>query len=982
MQKKLLVTLLFIGCLGHAFAQFYPLGLNPNRLQWRQINTEKIRLVFPAALQDKANRTATLLHYLYDSSAHTIGDRKQKVTIYLQNQNTIPNGFVALGPFRSEFYMNAPQLGFLGSGNWADLLAVHEYRHVLQNTNAKQGVSKAVSWLFGQNGWAFMRGMAFPRWFAEGDAIAMETALSQAGRGRLPDFHREYRALRTQNRHYNYEKASAGSLRDFVPSHYHLGYYLTAYARRHYGESIWREVVEDAAKYKGLFFPLSRNLKKRTGLSTPQLYRAAMQEMDSLWEAQLKRLPTQTYQPIPTPEKPVFTRYRNPRFLNDSTLVVLKSSLREIPQFYEVTLSGKEQFIGNAGFNVAFNRVHAVQNETIFWAEVSYHERWAGTTYSILKKYDLRKKLKTKLTKASRYFALDVSPDANRLVTVEANEAMDYLLKILATDDGSVLKAFPNPEGYFYTFPRWNAEGTHIVTVVQKDNRNALARIDVATGNTTLLSPWVIEQMVRPFEKDGIVYFSAAFSPVQNLYAVRLSDQALLQVTKSKDDVFFGDISPNGQKLVFTEFNAMGETIYQVPVAPNTWQKLASYPSVSYLHADILAEQEGGDQLDDLEVQTFEQSRFSKLTGLLNIHSIQPFLFHPNYRIELQSDNTFTTFSAVGGANYNANEENVSYYGTVRYGGFFPVLELTASTLGNRERAGFFIEQDISQGDTTLFGDFYLRNWKENDLALGITLPFNLMQGIHFADLVLSSHYHFRTVDHAPTSFRFDTEEQARDGSFNALSFGVEFSRFRTTAPRQILPRFGQLFQLNYQTTVGTETNKGSSLLLNAALYWPGLFRTHSFYVTGAYRQEQFTNPYLFPDNFFYPRGYESSLVHDRIHRLSLNYSFPLWYPDVALGPLAFIQRIKMNLFYDTATAATDAIQAGSLPNNTEFTNIRGEISASSSTYRSFGAELTFDFRAFRLLDVELGARYSRLLDTFGSRQPNHFDFILIRIEP
>jgi len=48
---------------------------------------------------------------------------------------------------------------------------------------------------------------------------------------------------------------------------------------------------------------------------------------------------------------------------------------------------------------------------------------------------------------------------------------------------------------------------------------------------------------------------------------------------------------------------------------------------------------------------------------------------------------------------------------------------------------------------------------------------------------------------------------------------------------------------------------------------------------------------------------------------------------------------------------------------------------------RSAGVELGFDFRAFRLLEVDLGIRYSYLLDDRFIRDDRHrFDFFVVSI--
>jgi hypothetical protein len=120
---------------------------------------------------------------------------------------------------------------------------------------------------------------------------------------------------------------------------------------------------------------------------------------------------------------------------------------------------------------------------------------------------------------------------------------------------------------------------------------------------------------------------------------------------------------------------------------------------------------------------------------------------------------------------------------------------------------------------------------------------------------------------------------------------------------------------------------------------------------------------YRFSNIFFFPRGY-NSYTSDRVSRLGLNYAFPVAYPDLALGPLVFLKRIKANLFADMAH----------MEFNFPFTGSRDLYSS--------GAELTFDIRLLRLLDVNLGVRYSYLWNPSlaPGGQVHQFDFLLLSI--
>jgi hypothetical protein len=178
-------------------------GGNPSSIKWQQINTDTARVIFPQGLEDAGKRVASVIHDLHKNHGGTIGNKLRKVNIVLQNQSTISNAYVGLGPYRSEFYLFPPQNSFeLGALNWADNLSLHEYRHVQQYSNFNVGLSKAAAVLFGQQGQAFANAASVPDWFFEGDAVFNETSLTRQGRGRLPDFFNGYQSLFLEAKNY------------------------------------------------------------------------------------------------------------------------------------------------------------------------------------------------------------------------------------------------------------------------------------------------------------------------------------------------------------------------------------------------------------------------------------------------------------------------------------------------------------------------------------------------------------------------------------------------------------------------------------------------------------------------------------------------------------------------------------------------------------------------------------------------------------
>ena len=264
-MRRLLLACIFSSITLITFSQQF--GGNPPSLKWRQINTDTVRVIYPAGLDSHAQRVASVVHYLAANKPFSLGDQLKKVDIVFQNQTTIANGYVQLGPFRSEFFLTPEPVNFnQGSVSWTDQLALHEYRHVQQFNNFNNGLSKLMKVLFGEDGYTLAINASIPDWFYEGDAVYQETAVSKQGRGRLPLFMNTYPSIWQAGKKYSWMKLRNGSLKDYVPNHYNLGYLLVNYGYEKYGTDFWKKVTRDASAFKGLFYPIQSAIKRNAGI--------------------------------------------------------------------------------------------------------------------------------------------------------------------------------------------------------------------------------------------------------------------------------------------------------------------------------------------------------------------------------------------------------------------------------------------------------------------------------------------------------------------------------------------------------------------------------------------------------------------------------------------------------------------------------------------------------------------------------------------
>jgi hypothetical protein len=927
------------------------LGLNPPALRWKRINHTKFEVIFPQSLQHQAQKTASLLEFLYDSGAATIGPKRQKITVILQNQTTISNGFVALAPWRSEFFMTPPQVSFLGSGNWAELLAIHEFRHVQQYSNARQGLTGLASYAFGNFGWATFSYIATPRWFFEGDAVCYETALSESGRGRLPFFTQEWLALVREKRYFGYEKAAARSYRDFVPNHYSLGYFMTAYARKQYGDQVWEKVFARANAYKSPLYPFSRSLKKIAGVSVRQLYRNMLAQTDSLVRAEEKIYPLTISRKLNQKFKKRYTNYETAQFLDNQTIVFEKNSFNQISTFYQAKISDlkgnyvfQEKRLAVPGLNTSGKTLSASQKR-IVWAELAYHPRWGYRDYSIVKLFDTVKKKKHKITSKSRLFSPALSPNGSAIAALEWSDSLQAALVIIELFPVPNPKKIANPDSFLIQTPKW-IDDTTLVAVLQKNNRNALATFHLNSEKWTFLTAWLSEQISYPTSAGSYVYFSATFSSNNEIYRIKFadSDAQIEQITSTQSGATMPALSPNGQYLIYSEYSSMGydlkllQTAFIQPIAQQP-------PRLGY--AQMLKEQENlGETAQNFPLKSYPVTDFKKSSDLFHLHSWSPYVFPPIYSLGLFLNNKMSTLSGSAQYEFNLNESTGNWIGSLNYGEFFPVFNAGFATSNRRANQA----DTIWQGNRGFIGT-RVQSWSEKTAFVGFTLPFNLSHGPYLTGLNWQNQINF-------SEFHFNSSKDfPQNGFYTHFQSVLTFRRLRYTSRQEVLPRLGQAFQIRYMQMLANPKLNGQAFYLSSQWYFPGLLRSHSFYVMADYKAEDFYNRYKFPNYFFEVRGYQSGAVTQTNTKISLNYMLPLFNVDLALGPIAFIYRVRANGFYDH-----------SFPTQSPPYPIWER--------RSMGVELICDFRFLRLIDLSAGLRYNRFFSLKSFERTSTWEFV------
>ncbi len=908
----------------NGFSQIF--GGNPPSVKWKQINTPASRIIFPEGLDSAATRITNVISCIKNPTEETIGNQTKKINIVLQNETTVSNAYVSLGPFRSEYFMTPPQNSFdMGSLAWPDQLTVHEYRHVEQYNNFEVGLSKSMRFIFGEEGQALANDAAIPNWFFEGDAVYNETNLSRQGRGVLPSFFNGYRSLWIEGKNYDWLKLRNGSLKDFVPDHYALGYLLVAYGREKYGDEFWKKVTHDAAAYKNLFYPFQHAIEKYSGEKYVTFRNNSFDFFKDVFEISSKHQSTKV------------GTYRDelyPAFSENGSIIFVKSSFKQSPQFV-IRRGSKDYKIRAADYTM--DTYFSYRNGKIVYSSFSPDIRWEYRNYSALQIIDVISGHQRTITKKTKYFSPDISEDGQKIVVVDVPASGKCNLKLLNTNTGKLIQELPNPQKLFYTYPKFYGNKKIISAVRNSEGKMSLQQIDLTNLGMKNLLPFTYNVIGFPTVFRDTLYFSYSYKKNDELFAYTFSDEKLWRVhTENKQGLGKYHPAVNSSNIVWASFTAEGYRLHTLSKTEIKFDEILfeNLQDVTSSFGITSINRTNANLLYSVPDDTFAVTKYRKSFKLFNFHSIEPSVNDPDYTLSLVSENILNTLESNVAFTYDRAEKFKKISFNAAYGGWFPFLSFGSS---------YIIDRKI------LYHQSLIR-YNQIEPYAGFNIPLNLSKHRSFTHLNLGSQY---VYSKGIFSGKYEDTLQT---SYSYLNNFLTFSHQTQQAQQQIFPQFAQTINLSYKTLL-TKIN-GFQIVANGNLYFPGLLRTHSLVLNGAFLRKDSLNQINFSSGFPFSRDYQSVNFYE-MYKWGINYNFPIIYPDAGFANIFYLLRVRSNLFYD------DTYVKDFHKNNEKF--------------RSAGTEITFDSRWWNEVNVSFGIRYSRLLDKdiFGGKSGNRWEIIL-----
>ena len=873
-----------------SFGQYNVSGYNHTELRFNQIKTDRFQIVFPTYYEHNAQELARILDTLLPHVSSSLKTQAPLVPILIHPSSSKSNGLSVWAPKRMEFWMTSSPETYAYPFLWQ--LAIHEYRHSSQMQAMNFGLTKTLSRVFGEHILGAVSGIWVPYWFFEGDAVVAETAFAPTGRGQTPDYNMYFKAMISEGKHFGTDKILLGSMRDFVPNDYNLGYYMVSFARMKYGKDIWGTCLNYLGSSWWKLQSWGTTGDKSTRLSFEKLYEETVSFLKDDWaeqEAEAKQyFKENTVLKHWIKESKEYCHYKNPVQIDDSTLLAVKTSFDETQQLVKV-VNGEEQKLLSLPY--LMDSYFDYKDSCILYSQYSPNIRWQQESNADIIEYDLSKNKYRRLTSNAIIFNPAYYPSDSVMAAVETDSLDRQNLSIVAPDAdffknrrfgekirSVYLKNKYKEDSYSFSYPAWEEASGDIFVVSTTAKGKQILRYGRETEEFTEITSPSYDNISRLkvvgnrlyFIKDVDNKYQLLSLDVENTSDVRIHTQEKYGV----DSYFIYDST-----IVLSSYTSDGYRIVSVPYREEKFDINQSSPLMTFAKENqrqenfILTE-------DKINKDTiFEVSRYKRYSHMLNFHSWAPLFVNIQaqelgYGITFMSQNLLSTSVLTAGFNLHLHEKNELYI-DYTFSGLYPITDFQFTYRPRDYRSD--LDSNIVE----------FINFDEVSIRSNITLPFTWINRNFYNNISLSYHYVLTNI--------FNTSTYTSTTLFNTMGYSAQFSNYSAQADNDLYPRWGHITKIKYLRTL---TSDNSYILAGSTqIFFPGAGTNHSLFVLPSF---QFNTPetYYFSNEINFVRG-----VYDRYPKkyygLLLCYSMPLIYPDGGIKGMLYIKRVIARPFYN-----------------------------------------------------------------------------------
>lgn len=907
-----------------SYAQYYETGQDPASLKWMQIKTERFTVIYPEKYEDGGVAFASSLDKAYSSLLLLYPESKFNIPVIIHNYSTKSNGYVSWAPRRIEIYPTPEQ-------NTIPLdpisqLSIHELTHVFQLQSLNKGFSKAISLLLGEQ-FTGITASLLPLWFFEGNAVFAESVLTESGRGRIPSFQKQLKAIIVeQDNMFNYDKIVNGSYRDNVPNHYHTGYEMATWGMAKYDLQMWNKVLDFTAKQPFTLNPVNISLTKNYGLKKKTLYLETFDSLRTIWTEEVRKNNSVVYESLNPNKKNKYINYYSPLIVGHDSIIAIKTSLSDPPVIVLINKSKlTEKRLHTPGKMFPWQISYG--NGKIVWVETQSDPRWENRDYSVIRSMDLSSMKITRLSRKSRYLSASVSPDGKRIATIENTISNKNNLVFIDAVSGSLLQSVPAPENAYLQRPQWSEEGGKITVISLTEKGEGVMSYTLSNQKWETLIKAGRDDLQSTFLRNDSLFYVSSRPGTDNVY-LQTADGKNRKLTNSRFGII--DLYVEGNILYFSDYNSLGNDI-----CSTTIDNMSPYLSEKSNSSSFLINRFDIEPLSQENTNNtiYKPEPYKKWQHLFKFHSWLPFYadieeikadptaISPG--ISLMTQNELSTLISTLGYEYYNKRHNL--HSRVTWKGWYPVFE---SQLDYGDDPQIF-KSGVSVGDPS-------------ELSAGIRFSNTVSLPLQFSSGKFSQYIRPSITTDYQNKYIFLEKESTYDYGQTIISGRIFVSNYYKYAMRDIYPRWAQVIDLNYTYAPFDREIYGSAISIKTLFYFPGFLPNNGIKIR-LEKEKQTSLLYMFGNRVSFPRGYKNIISQD-IELYSADYVIPVTYPDFNIASILYLKRIRTGLFYDYAQGT----------GNTYFNYSDNGLIADSfhdyqESFRSFGLELLADFHILRI---------------------------------
>jgi len=847
-----------------------------------QIKTRDFQLIFPVNFYQEANRVANLFELMYSEIAKDYDVSPGKISIVLYNESVLSNGYVAWAPKRSEWFTLPPQSSY--SQDWLEQLVLHETRHVVQLNNLEQGLTRVLNYVFGEAATAAVASF-LPFWFLEGDAVLSETMYSNTGRGRSGDFSREIRTIELdRSRRYSYDQSYLGSYRYAVPNYYQYGYHMIAYANAKYGSDTWNQTIKNTGELPVQGAPFYFGLKSQGIRSKEKLYHHTYDSLKQIWN---NNLPSDDhYKPVnylTIRESREYTQYLYVQNLGDQVFAV-KTGIDDLTRFVLLTDS-TEEILYTPG--LYYRTKVSASDKYVAWEEVDPDLRWEKRNYSVIKVLDIRTGKVRKLQDKTRWFSPQLFLNSDSLLCVSVSTDNQFSIIIWDILSERIIRMIPIQGISNLICPVWISKDEVAYISLDQKGKN-LMLYDLSEDKISVIFRAGSSDINNLAMGQDYLYFTADDGTLRNIFGIGTRCRKVFNITNSrfgadlpsydfiKGVLWYSDYTLNGYKPAFTSVNTFQQqNMSSLSNRNYPWKEVID--SVKFRLPDSL-----------LIIKEYQPKRYPQLLHAINFHSWAPFYIDQDDLLNMKpkmypgitlfSQNKLST--VTGQFNYFYNEGRHNFKSVLTILAFYPVIDIN-NLISDKPLV-------LNQPENYIIPDSLQTYWQTK---IGLRVPFNLTSNRYYRYIIPRLTFNYTNL------YLYSRTEELMKG-ISYLEAGISAGNVLKSAYRDIGPRFGQIISLGWHNPLKNPLYKTAVYVGNYIQYVPGVYKHHSIRLEFLYKGSE-ENRMPLTDHSSLPRGI--NVDYYRTLGGSVEYAFPVAYPDISVGPVAYLKRIHASLYYEGA---------------------------------------------------------------------------------